>query len=83
MSKRYKNVPILSHTHGQPASPSTMGKELINFQKRLMIQIDGLKEIKIKGKFNGATGNTLIVTSPCFKKFLSIDLTSLVKFSPS
>ena len=57
MSKRYKNVPILSHTHGQPASPSTMGKEFINFQKRLLIQIDGLKEIKIKGKFNGATGN--------------------------
>ena len=57
MSKRYKNVPILSHTHGQPASPSTMGKEFINFQKRLLIQINGLKEIKIKGKFNGATGN--------------------------
>ena len=57
MSKRYKNVPILSHTHGQPASPSTMGKEFINFQKRLLIQINSLKEIKIKGKFNGATGN--------------------------
>ena len=57
MSKRYKNVPILSHTHGQPASPSTMGKEFINFQKRLLVQINGLKEIKIKGKFNGATGN--------------------------
>ena len=57
MSKRYKNVPILSHTHGQPASPSTMGKEFINFQKRLLIQINGLREIKIKGKFNGATGN--------------------------
>jgi adenylosuccinate lyase len=57
LSKRYKNLPILSHTHGQPASPSTMGKEFINFQKRLLIQIDGLKEIKIKGKFNGATGN--------------------------
>ena len=57
MSKRYKNVPILSHTHGQPASPSTMGKEFINFQKRLLIQINGLKDIKIKGKFNGATGN--------------------------
>ena len=57
MGKRYKNVPILSHTHGQPASPSTMGKEFINFQKRLLIQINGLKEIKIKGKFNGATGN--------------------------
>ena len=57
ISKKYKNVPILSHTHGQPASPSTMGKEFINFQKRLLIQINNLKEIKIKGKFNGATGN--------------------------
>ena len=34
-----------------------MGKEFINFQKRLLIQINSLKEIKIKGKFNGATGN--------------------------
>jgi adenylosuccinate lyase len=57
LSKRYKNLPILSHTHGQPASPSTMGKEFINFQKRLLIQINSLKKIKIKGKFNGATGN--------------------------
>ena len=57
MSKRYKNVSMLSHTHGQPASPSTMGKEFINFQRRLVTQINDLKEIKIKGKFNGATGN--------------------------
>ena len=34
-----------------------MGKELINFQKRLVDQIHNLKNIKIKGKFNGATGN--------------------------
>ena len=57
MGKKFKKIPILSHTHGQPASPSTMGKEFINFQKRLLIQIDNLKKIKIKGKFNGATGN--------------------------
>ncbi len=57
LGKKYKKVSILSHTHGQPASPSTMGKELINFQKRLVDQILSLKNIKIKGKFNGATGN--------------------------
>jgi adenylosuccinate lyase len=57
MGKKFKKIPILSHTHGQPASPSTMGKEFINFQKRLLVQIDNLKKIKIKGKFNGATGN--------------------------
>ncbi len=57
MSKKYKNVSMLSHTHGQPASPSTMGKEFNNFQKRLLAQINDLKQIKIKGKFNGATGN--------------------------
>ena len=57
MGKKYKSIAMLSHTHGQPASPSTMGKEFINFQKRLLIQIDNLKKIKIKGKFNGATGN--------------------------
>ena len=57
LGRKYKNVVILSHTHGQPASPSTMGKELINFHKRLIDQINNLKNIKIKGKFNGATGN--------------------------
>ena len=57
LGKKYKKVAILSHTHGQPASPSTMGKELINFQKRIILQIKALKEINIKAKFNGATGN--------------------------
>ena len=57
LGKKYKKVAILSHTHGQPASPSTMGKELINFHKRILLQIDSLQRINIKGKFNGATGN--------------------------
>ena len=79
LGKKYKKVSILSHTHGQPASPSTMGKELINFQKRLVDQIHNLKNIKIKGKFNGATGNYSAhsITFPTInwpnsiKKFLS------------
>ncbi len=57
MGKKYKNIAMLSHTHGQTASPTTMGKEFINFYKRLNAQIDDLSNIKIKGKFNGATGN--------------------------
>ena len=57
MGKKYKNVSMLSHTHGQPASPTTMGKEFINYQKRILNQLDDLKNIKIRGKFNGATGN--------------------------
>ncbi|MEK9793532.1 MAG: adenylosuccinate lyase [Gammaproteobacteria bacterium] len=57
MGKKYKNVSMLSHTHGQPASPTTMGKEFINYQKRVLNQLNDLKKIKIRGKFNGATGN--------------------------
>ena len=57
MGKKYKNIAMLSHTHGQPASPTTMGKEFINFYRRLDAQIDDLSNIEIKGKFNGATGN--------------------------
>ena len=57
MGKKYKNISMLSHTHGQPASPTTMGKEFINYQKRIINQLDDLKRIKIRGKFNGATGN--------------------------
>ena len=57
MGKKYKNISMLSHTHGQPASTTTMGKEFINYQKRIINQLDDLKKIKIRGKFNGATGN--------------------------
>ena len=47
MGKKYKNIPMLSHTHGQPASPTTMGKEFINFYRRLDAQIDDLSNIEI------------------------------------
>ena len=57
MGIKYKNIAMLSHTHGQPASPTTMGKEFINFNRRLDAQIDDLSNIEINGKFNGATGN--------------------------
>ena len=45
MGKKYKNISMLSHTHGQPASPTTMGKEFINFYRRLDAQINDLSNI--------------------------------------
>jgi adenylosuccinate lyase len=57
MGKKYKNVPMMSRTHGQPATPTTMGKELINFLVRIKPQIDVVQSIPIKGKMNGAVGN--------------------------
>ena len=56
LAKRYKKVPILSLTHGQPATPSTFGKEYAVFFKRLDRQILQLKSHKFLGKFSGATG---------------------------
>jgi len=48
---------MLAHTHGQPASPTTIGKEYANFAYRIAIQIGHLNRTKIYGKFNGAVGN--------------------------
>ncbi|QKQ24482.1 adenylosuccinate lyase [Candidatus Ruthia endofausta] len=51
------SVSMLSRTHGQTASPSTVGKEMANFAFRLKRQIKQLESVKIMGKFNGAVGN--------------------------
>lgn len=53
----YKAVPMLSRTHGQPASPTTMGKEFINVVDRLNHQIASVMMVRIRAKFNGAVGN--------------------------
>ena len=50
-------VAMMCRTHGQSATPSTMGKEIANFAFRVRRQVDKLKDIQILGKFNGATGN--------------------------
>ena len=50
-------VAMLSRTHGQTASPTTLGKEMANFSYRLSRQIDQLSAVQIMGKFNGAVGN--------------------------
>lgn len=51
------DIPMLSRTHGQPASPTTVGKEFANVAYRLQRQIKQLMNVQIMGKINGATGN--------------------------
>ena len=53
----FADVAMLSRTHGQPASPTTMGKELANVVQRMQRQRDGFAAVRIFGKFNGAVGN--------------------------
>ncbi len=57
LSKEWKDVPMLSYTHGQPASPTRLGKELMVFIERLENQIKELSNIQLCCKFGGATGN--------------------------
>ena len=56
-SKSWASLPLLARTHGQAASPSTLGKEIKVFQQRLIRQKDILKKMKPLAKFGGATGN--------------------------
>ena len=56
-SEEWDNVPMLAKTHGQPASPTRLGKEVRVFVYRLQSQLDGLKGITLTAKFGGATGN--------------------------
>ncbi len=57
LAHAYKAIPLLSRTHGQPASPSTVGKEMANVVYRLRRQFKQLQQIDILGKINGAVGN--------------------------
>ncbi len=57
LGTQWMDVPVLAHTHGQPASPTRLGKELFVFTERLAIQLAELKRIPLSGKFGGATGN--------------------------
>lgn len=57
LAKEWENVPLLAHTHGQPASPTKLGKEFLVFAERLSIQLENLKNIPNSAKFGGATGN--------------------------
>ena len=51
------DAPMLARTHGQPASPTTMGKELVNVAERLLRARERIAGVKLTGKFNGAVGN--------------------------
>jgi adenylosuccinate lyase len=57
LGKKYAEDPMLAKTHGQPATPTTLGKELINFASRLKRPMQQLTEVLIPAKFNGAVGN--------------------------
>lgn len=71
----FAGLPMLSHTHGQPATPTTVGKEFANVIARLQRQIDQLNSSFIMGKMNGASGNfnALIIAYP------DVDWQSLAK----
>lgn len=56
-AKMYRDLPLLSRTHGQPATPSTIGKEFANVAYRLERQLKQIQSVEILGKINGATGN--------------------------
>ena len=57
LSKEWKNIPMLARTHGQPASPTILGKEIMVFVERIEKQIEQFSYIPFTGKFGGATGN--------------------------
>ena len=56
-AKEYSKITMLSHTHGQPATPTTVGKEFANFAYRMEKVLNRIKEDKVSGKFNGTVGN--------------------------
>ena len=57
LAKEYQRIPMMARTHGQPASPTTMGKEMANVMYRLQRQRDQIANVTLLGKVNGAVGN--------------------------
>ena len=57
LARQWKNVPMLARTHGQPASPTVLGKEVMVFVERISNQVQLLEHIPYTAKFGGATGN--------------------------
>ncbi|MCC8072117.1 MAG: adenylosuccinate lyase [Bacteroidales bacterium] len=56
-AEEWADIPMLARTHGQPASPTRLGKEIKVFAYRLTEQLESLRAVKVSGKFGGATGN--------------------------
>lgn len=57
LASEHKNTAMLAHTHGQPATPTTIGKEFKVYAYRFLSSIENVENVQIKAKFNGATGN--------------------------
>ncbi|MFY9974092.1 MAG: adenylosuccinate lyase [Chromatiaceae bacterium] len=57
LAQRYADLPMLARTHGQPASPTTLGKEMANLAQRLHQQRERVAAVELLGKINGAVGN--------------------------
>ena len=57
LAHKYKAIPMMARTHGQPASPTTLGKEMANVYMRLKRQRDQIAKVELLGKINGAVGN--------------------------
>ncbi|AXW88084.1 adenylosuccinate lyase [Lonsdalea britannica] len=57
LAQEYRDIPLLSRTHGQPATPSTIGKEFANVAYRMERQFRQLAQVDVMGKINGAVGN--------------------------
>lgn len=57
MAEKWKDIAMLARTHGQPASPTKMGKEIRVFIERIGVQIEQLQQLNCQAKFGGATGN--------------------------
>ena len=57
LATEWKDIPMLAKTHGQPASPTRLGKEIMVFVNRMRVQLAQLRALKVPTKFGGATGN--------------------------
>jgi adenylosuccinate lyase len=57
LATEWKDVPMLAHTHGQPASPTRLGKEIMVFVERIGNQVEQIIQVPVTAKFGGATGN--------------------------
>ena len=57
LAEKWKDIPMLAHTHGQPASPTKLGKEIMVFAERIQNQVEQFISIPFSAKFGGATGN--------------------------
>lgn len=57
LKREWKDIPMLAHTHGQPASPTYLGKEIQVFEERIKVQYERLMSIPFSAKFGGAVGN--------------------------